>query len=476
MVFSSTIFLFLFLPMVLFGYYVCLWGRTLRNLFLLAASLFFYAWGEPWFVFVMIFSIFGNWAFGLLIDKYHERRRLAKGYLIAALAFNISIIFIFKYLMFTLRTINACTGWDLSVPTIALPIGISFFTFQALSYVIDVYRRDPERGGAPVQKNPFDVALYIAFFPQLIAGPIVRYSTIAEQILHRKESLDDFSAGVCRFIVGLAKKAVIANSVAILADQIFGTPTEDLTVSTAWLGGLAYTFQIYFDFSGYSDMAIGLGRMFGFHFLENFNYPYISRSISEFWRRWHISLGTWFRDYVYFPLGGSRVSSAARLIFNLFVVWLLTGVWHGANWTFILWGLYFFVFISIEKMTGYERRFNDPIGSSLKWLVTFVLVVCGWVLFRSENLSQAFGFFRTMLGLAGQPLYDKYTAFYLAENAVLLAAAALCSLPLAKWFAGRWEEKLWYQVLYVPAMLVLLLLGITFVVVSTYNPFIYFNF
>ena len=293
-----------------------------QNVMLLIASLIFYAWGEPKYVLIMIASIIVNYALGLLVDKVRCRKVLSRLVIALTAVLNLSVLFIFKYLMFTVDNINSIASLNLSVPNIALPIGISFFTFQAMSYVIDVYR---EKGEA--QKNPLNVGLYISFFPQLIAGPIVRYETVAYQIKHRVETFDNFSTGVVRFIIGLAKKVLLANTMGVVADYSFDMPNSELTVVMAWIGAIAYSLQIFFDFSGYSDMAIGLGKMFGFHFLENFNYPYISTSITEFWRRWHMSLGTWFRDYVYFPLGGSRVNKP-RLILNLFVVWFLTGVWH----------------------------------------------------------------------------------------------------------------------------------------------------
>ena len=475
MVFSSSIFLFLFLPTVLFIYYIVLRRRTARNVFLLLSSLFFYAWGEPWFVFVMIFSIIGNWAFGLLVEKNAKNVLHAKLVVTTAVLFNLSILFVFKYLIFTLKTSNWIFRTDFNVPTILLPIGISFFTFQALSYVIDVYRSlvsENADGRFHAQRNPLNIGLYIALFPQLIAGPIVRYSTIADQIHHRKENFDDFSSGVCRFIFGLAKKAILANSIAIVVDQIYATPASELTTATAWLGAIGYTFQIYFDFSGYSDMAIGLGRMFGFHFLENFNYPYISQSVTEFWRRWHISLGTWFRDYVYFPLGGSRVSSKLRLIFNLFVVWTLTGVWHGANWTFIFWGLLYFVLLTLEKLTGFSKWLRY--GSGIIYTLFFVNL--GWVVFRSESLAQAFDFIRTMFALGGQPLADKFSSFYWTEHLWVYLACLVCSTPLAKKFTLACYDQRWFQLASVPTVMFLFVLTLCFVVQSTYNPFIYFNF
>ena len=348
MLFSSSIFLFLFLPLVLLIYYLPLGRfRQGQNVFLLLASLGFYAWGEPWFVLVMMGSIVVNYGFGLWVDHNQRHNRSARMPVVLALVVNLGILFVFKYLTFTLGILNDL-GAHFVIPGIELPIGISFFTFQALSYVLDI-----QRGHGQVQRSPLKVGLYISFFPQLIAGPIVKYETVADQIDHRKENWEDFSSGCARFVVGLGKKVLLANQLALVADRAFQLGgTGQLTTGFAWLGSLCYTLQIYYDFSGYSDMAIGLGKMFGFHFLENFNYPYISRSVTEFWRRWHISLSTWFRDYVYFPLGGSRVDSKGKHIRNLFVVWLLTGIWHGANWTFIVWGLFYFVLLNGEFRLG----------------------------------------------------------------------------------------------------------------------------
>ena len=330
MVFSNSFFIFSFLPITLAGYYILLPWRKLQNVWLVLVSLFFYAWGEPRLVLLMLLSIMMNYLFGLWIDRSRGNTGKARTVIILMLIYNLSVLFIFKYLNF----VCGIFGLDISDWNITLPIGISFYTFQAISYVIDVYRRQGQ-----VQKNPLNVALYIAFFPQLIAGPIVRYQTIAEQIENRKESWDDFSKGTECFIIGLSKKLILANSFAPIADYAFGHIPE-LSGGAAWIGAVCYTFQIYFDFAGYSDMAIGLGKMFGFQFLGNFRYPYLSASVSEFWRRWHISLGSWFRDYVYIPLGGSRVRTKTRLIWNLFLVWALTGIWHGANSTFLLWGLW----------------------------------------------------------------------------------------------------------------------------------------
>jgi alginate O-acetyltransferase complex protein AlgI len=470
MLFSSAEFLFFFLPGVIFSYYVlCRRNRLLQNILLLIASLFFYAWGEPKFVFVMMISIMANWLFGLLIDRYRQQKTAARIIITLATVFNIGMMFIFKYLMFALNNANSLFGLELTVPVIALPIGISFFTFQAFSYVLDVKRRAGE-----VQKNPLYVGLYISFFPQLIAGPIVRYETIANQIKHRKETLDDFTSGVTRFVTGFLKKVLLANTMAVIAKNAFDTQ-DTLSVGLAWLGVFAYAFQIYFDFSGYSDMAIGLGKMFGFHFLENFDYPYISKSISEFWRRWHISLGTWFRDYVYFPLGGSRVESKARLVFNLFVVWFLTGVWHGANWTFILWGLMYFALITFEKLTGFEQKLKKL--GWLKYAYTMLFVLFGWVLFRSQNLSAAGEYFQAMFGLAGNPLIDDAFKMNLYQNLVFLAACAVFSLPAARWIREKIDNRSkTADIIFVVVLMILLLVAVSYLVKGSYNPFIYFNF
>ena len=328
MVFSSLIFLFLFLPVVLVCYYLS--GNRFRNYILLGASLFFYAWGEPRYIYLMLFSIVINYFIGLKMDISSKSNK--KLLLLISIIFNLSLLIIFKYADFLF-----------GIKGIRLPLGISFYTFQIMSYVIDVYRKDAE-----VQRNIFDLALYVSLFPQLVAGPIVRYQTVVEQISIREYSLDKFADGVNRFVLGLSKKVILANQLALVADGVFIKNVANLSIVESWIGIVCYTFQIYFDFSGYSDMAIGLGKMFGFDFLENFDYPYISQSVSEFWRRWHISLGSWFRDYVYIPLGGNRVSKF-RLYMNVLVVWCLTGLWHGANWTFVVWGLYYGVFLILEK-------------------------------------------------------------------------------------------------------------------------------
>ncbi|WP_111937489.1 MBOAT family O-acyltransferase [Clostridium paraputrificum] len=471
MLFSSVEFIFIFLPIVIFVYYVLLKkSRTSQNIFLTFSSLFFYAWGEPKFVIIMIISILINWYLAIRVNKKRENKKSIKLLLCMNIIINLSILFIFKYLMFTLTNINNIFGSNLSVPNITLPIGISFFTFQAISYVIDVYRKNGE-----VQKNPLNVALYIAFFPQLIAGPIVRYETIAKQIKSRQETFDDFASGVCRFMVGLGKKVLLSNTLAIVADNAFNMNSiNELSVSMAWLGAIAYTFQIYYDFSGYSDMAIGLGKMFGFSFLENFNYPYISKSISEFWRRWHISLGSWFRDYVYFPLGGSRVDTKKRLLFNLFVVWFLTGIWHGANWTFIIWGIMYFVLISIEKLIGFEKKFNKL--SFIKHIYTMFFVILGWVIFRASNITEAFSYMGKMFGVRASGIFDAYFYLNIVENLIFIIIATIFSTPIYKIINKKVKENKFIAPIYVMGMLILFIVAISYILKGAYNPFIYFNF
>lgn len=468
MLFSSTEFIFVFLPLVLFGYHVVFRNRRwVQNLFLVLVSLFFYAWGEPKFVLVMLASIVLNWLFALWVDRCRQKKgecRLALGMMLAC---NLGILFIFKYLAFVSQNISLILGVAplRGLGEIKLPIGISFFTFQAISYVIDIYR-----GKGEVQKNIINVALYISFFPQLIAGPIVRYQTIAEQIKGRRETWDGFAAGINRFMVGICKKVLLANTLALVADQAFAAGTAT-TVVFAWLGALAYTFQIYFDFGGYSDMAIGLGQMFGFHFLENFDYPYVSASISEFWRRWHISLGSWFRDYIYIPLGGSRVSSTKRLVFNTFVVWLLTGIWHGANWTFIVWGMMYFVLIMMEKLTGIEKK--HPLFARL---YTPLFVVLGWVIFRAESLSAAALYIAQMFGAGTLGFIDDTAIFVFLENKWYFLFAAVFSLPVVPWLAKKTAKSNTAAILS-PVLLCLgFLAAVSYLVKGAYNPFIYFNF
>lgn len=473
MLFSSTTFIYLFLPAVLFFYYVVFRrSRRLQNVFLLLASLFFYAWGEPWFVLIMMLSIAVNWFLGFAVSRLRDSRRLASAILALDVIFNLSILFYFKYLMFVGRVFSNLSGISLHIPEIVLPIGISFFTFQAMSYVIDVYR-----GKGEVQRNPLYVGLYISFFPQLIAGPIVRYQTIADEIKNRKETLDDFFDGFARFVAGLSKKVLLANSFAILADLVFDGMKggQSCSVLFSWLGAVAYTLQIFFDFSGYSDMAIGLGRMFGFHFLENFNYPYISTSVSEFWRRWHISLGTWFRDYLYIPLGGNRCGKARQML-NLCIVWFLTGLWHGANYTFIAWGMMYFVLLVLEKQTGLEKKTGNAVVTALKWIYTQVFVVLGWVIFRCETIGDAAVYMKSLFGLNGNLFSDEVFSGWFIQNLVLLIIGMLLSTPVLRMLGEKVKNKRAMQWVRTAALMLLFVLSVASLVSNSFNPFIYFNF
>jgi len=465
MLFSSTPFLVLFLTGTLLVYYLIprafRWGR---NILLLAVSLVFYWWGEPKFVAVMAASILMNYLFGLWVHAAKCRGKSVKPAIVCTVAANLSILFVFKYLNFTLRNLKLL-GLPVAVTDIALPIGISFFTFQAMSYVFDI-----ALGRGRVQKNPLNVGLYISLFPQLVAGPIVKYETVADEIMHRRENWADFAEGVRRFLIGVGKKVLLSNQLAVVADAAFGA--EAPSAAFAWLGIFSYTLQIYYDFSGYSDMAIGLGRMFGFHFLENFDHPYVSRSFTEFWRRWHISLGSWFRDYVYFPLGGSRVGKGAH-IRNMFLVWLLTGVWHGANWTFVLWGLYCFAFIAGEKYIGLSYKLP-------RWgqhLYCILVINLSFVIFRADDLGHMGRYLLAMLGANG--LSCDLAAFYWAEGLVFLFFAVLFAMPVANWVEARLARSpvpLLTDTLYALCVLGIFLLSAACLVKGTYNPFIYFNF
>jgi len=461
MLFTSRSFLFIFLPLLLLLYYALRSGRQ-RNLLLLVGSLLFYAWGEPAFIWVMLGSVAINYLLALACAPDSRHRKLA---VTAGLVFNVGLLFIFKYLAFVLH--NANLMWIASSDIeIALPIGISFFTFQEISYLLDVYR-----GTAPPRKNILDVALYVSLFPQLIAGPIVRFPEIIGQIDRRQESFDRFVDGLELFIVGLSKKVLIANVLGRVADDLFGQPATELSAVSAWCGAVAYTLQIYFDFSGYSDMAIGLGKLFGFELPVNFNYPYISRSISEFWRRWHITLGSWFRDYVYFPLGGSRCSKS-RTVFNLAVVWALTGIWHGANWTFLLWGVYFMVLIIMEKLLGGLVASNRMLRISGHFYFV-IAVILGWVLFRSSSISGAVDYLVAMFDFSGKG--DDSWKFYLSEFKAEYLAGILLSMPVYRRIR-QWRRRPMVNLLWYGWLVFLFSICCGAIAKSSYNPFIYFNF
>ena len=471
MVFSSTLFLFAFLPVVLLLYFIV--QPKFQNAILLIASIFFYASGEPKFVFVMLASVFLNYCFALLIvHPKHQTVPWRRFWLVCATISNLGLLFLFKYLAFSLNILNTVLHCNLPVPTIKLPIGISFFTFQALSYVIDVYR-----GNSGAQRNLFSLALYVSFFPQLIAGPIVRYNTIAEQIDHRIVTKEKFSDGVQRFIIGFSKKVILANNLALVAENAF-SPQGEKTVLLLWVGSLAYSLQIFFDFCGYSDMAIGLGKMFGFTFEENFNYPYIAASITDFWHRWHISLSQWFRDYVYFPLGGSRVSHA-RHIFNLFAVWFLTGLWHGANYTFIVWGMIYFLMQILEKY--FIKPHSLGTISSTAWRVATLLVVnFNWILFNSSDIFAAKSYIAGMLGCHGLPLLNAELIGLLREYGAFLLFGILFSTPIAKAYRTRINTTAFGQkalpILLPVCYILVFCWAASFVVLGAHNPFIYFNF
>ena len=488
MLFSSIEFLYCFLPIVLILYYVTSFSVPVKNTVLLLASLFFYAWGERKFVYVMLAAIILNYIFGMLIyhAKKHSYRCMAAIWLICAVVCNLGLLLVFKYLTFVLTNVKSLFSLAFAVPQIALPIGISFFTFQSMSYVIDVYREK-----ASVQKNPLYLALYVALFPQLIAGPIVRYETVAEQIRYRRETWQSFHTGFCRFLVGLFKKVMISNQMGFVADRAFElNASGELYTSMAWLGAIAYAFQIYYDFSGYSDMAIGLGKMFGFSFEENFNYPYISASVTEFWRRWHISLGTWFRDYVYIPLGGSRVNTKVRLIFNLGVVWVLTGIWHGAQWNFLFWGVWFFILLTVEKLLfSRQIKLADSLPFYKKlpgWLYTMLAVLLGWVLFRAENLTLALDYFSIMFGIGRPDGTDTTALLFIGQKAIYLIAAILFSAPIVPFIKKRIDSLREDQrfaaaaiagdILYPIIMCAMFIICTAYLLMSNYNPFIYFQF
>ncbi len=470
MVFSSLTFLFLFLPAVLLLYFLIperFAGIRWRNGVLLAASLLFYAWGEPVYLLVMLFSVAMNYGFGLLAARAKGKKG-AKAALSIAVAANLLLLGVFKYTGFAVENLRNATGWDLQIKEIALPIGVSFFTFQAMSYVIDVYR-----GKAGAQKNPLRFALYVSLFPQLIAGPIVRYSTVAEELGARRTDFADAAAGAKRFCVGLAKKVLLANSAGALWTELTGGGTA-IPAASAWIAAVAFSFQIYFDFSGYSDMAIGLGRIFGFHFEENFLYPYSSRSITEFWNRWHISLSTWFREYVYIPLGGNR-RGKAKQIRNILIVWMLTGLWHGASWNFVFWGLYYGVLLLLEKFV--LKKALERLPRALQRVYTLLAVLFGWVLFALESSDSLFSFLGSMFGANGAA--GPGLLFTLRSNAVLFAVLTAASLPLGKRLAEKLRKRLGERRFAVPEFLwyaALFFLSVSFLVDGSYNPFIYFRF
>ena len=466
MVFSSILFCFYFLPAVLAVYYIV--PRKFKNLILFISSLIFYAWGEPIYVSLMLFSTVVDYALGRCVQsaKSAGKAGRAKLFVAASAVVNLSLLGFFKYAGFVVSIINSVFNTQISAPELALPIGISFYTFQTMSYTIDVYR-----GDAKMQKNIISFGAYVSLFPQLIAGPVVRYNTIAEELNERTVTASDFACGIRRFIRGLSKKVLLANSVGALFDAVKAMSASDISVLSAWLGIIAFAFQIYFDFSGYSDMAIGLGRMFGFHFDENFKTPYESKSITEFWRRWHISLGTWFREYVYIPLGGNRVG-AARHILNLAIVWFLTGLWHGAAWNFIFWGVYYGCFIVLEKYV--LSRVFKRLPDLLKHVYTLFVVIIGWVLFSFEKIGEIGSYLAHMFGV-GTELCNSRALYYLSAYAVTLTACTFFSTSAAPALYEKINYKGKRVVLDVIALLAFLLCT-AYLVDASYNPFLYFRF
>lgn len=466
MVFSSAIFVFLFLPLVLLCYFLS--PRKLKNYVLLFFSLVFYIFGGPKFLLVLLAVVLIDYVGAILIHKTNKK----KLFLILTITCNILVLVYFKYTGFFLENVNSIFGLKITIPKIVLPIGISFYTFQAMSYVIDVYRNKVK-----LQKNFLTLLLYVSLFPQLVAGPIVRYETIEDELNNRKETFNDVSEGIKRFILGLAKKVIIANQMGLLADTIFGL--NELSTPVAILGGIAYMFQIYFDFSAYSDMAIGLGRIFGFKFLENFNFPYISKSITEFWRRWHISLSTWFRDYIYIPLGGNR-KGIKRQIINMLIVWLLTGFWHGAEWNFVLWGLYYFIFLVLEKFV--LNKFLDKLPNFLRHVYAIVIIYFGWILFRCDSMELLKHYFNALFSFNFSAMSFNEILIYLESYYVYFILAIIFSTPVYYKLVEKISSvknkklKLVLDIIHYLGLIVIFIITIMFLAYSSYNPFIYFRF
>ena len=471
MIFSSITFLFAFLALVLILYFIVP-GRF-KNAVLLIFSLVFYAWGETVYIILMLASIIVAYITGIFADRTRNNssKHLPFISMLVAIIWNMGLLFFFKYTDFFISNANSMFGFNIKLLGLTLPIGISFYSFQTLSYVIDVYR-----GEVKAQKNIITLATYVSLFPQLIAGPIVRYQTIENQLNHREESLEQFADGVKRFAIGLGKKVILANNIGFLFSEISGTPQSDLSVMASWLGILAYTFQIYFDFSGYSDMAIGLGKMFGFDFLENFNYPYISKSITEFWRRWHISLSTWFRDYVYIPLGGNR-KGKARQCFNIMLVWFLTGFWHGANWNFMIWGVYFGVILLCEKL--FLAKGLNKLPSALQHIYALIFIVLGWGIFAFEDTSKLIQNFKNMFFAGGLPLINDKSIMWISQYALTFVVLIIASTPLLKNIGEKLNKnmpKVYGYVLEPAVTLGILIVSTAYLAGNSFNPFLYFRF
>lgn len=464
MVFSSLVFMFAYLPITLLGYYLS--PRQGRNIFLFFINLLFYGWGEPTLIMLMLINIAINYAGGYFVDKFRDNKKKQKLFLVLTCVIDIGTLAVFKYTGMLVDTVNMLPFLNLPTPEISLPIGISFYTFQTMSYVIDVYRDD-----APVSKNPINFGTYVALFPQLIAGPIVRYRDVADQLVNRRETMDMFVRGVNVFLVGLAKKVLIANPMGTLNTSIFATTDENGIVGT-WIGIIAYSFQLYFDFSGYSDMACGLGNMLGFEFLKNFDYPYISKSVTEFWRRWHISLSTWFKEYVYIPLGGNR-KGVKRQVINLLIVWGLTGIWHGASWNFVLWGLYYGIMLIVEKFL--LKKILDKLPGFVQHIYTIFIIIIGWGLFYFTDISQLGTFLINLFDFSKGICGEQALTLILHYLPVLLAAG-FASTPIATNLYKKIENKKHVWILQTLFSVVILVLCTASLVSSSYNPFLYFRF
>jgi alginate O-acetyltransferase complex protein AlgI len=468
-VFSTFEFLFFFLPVTVLLYYLV--PARFRNAVLFLVSLLFYAWGEPRYIFIMLFSTFFDYCNGRLLERFDDREWVRKLILVCSVTVNLGLLCFFKYTDFAIENVNALFSTSIAALNLALPIGISFYTFQTLSYTIDVYRRK-----VSVQHNIIDFGMYICLFPQLIAGPIVRYSDIETQIKNRQVDADQIWQGLLRFVVGLGKKVLLANQIGALWSEISASP-DNLPALSAWIGTLAFTFQIYFDFSGYSDMAIGLGKMFGFQFPENFDHPYQSENVTEFWRRWHMTLGSWFREYLYIPLGGNR-KGLARLLLNLLVVWFLTGLWHGAGWNFILWGVYYFVLIACEKL--FLLKLLKKIPRIFRWLYAMACVLFGWVLFACDDMTMLGSYCKALFGQSGGGV-SSMSLYYLLTYGVMFLILAVGSTELPRNLWNRWLTRkersaglvFALQVLFLVAVL---FLTIAFLAADSYNPFLYFRF
>lgn len=461
MLFSSLLFLFVFLPFVLALYYISPW--RIKNLILFLSSLIFYAWGEPVYIVIMLLSTITDYSFGLLLSRPKLSAVQRKWIVVCSVVVNLGLLSYFKYADFLILNVNELLGTNIPLTDLPLPIGISFYTFQSMSYIIDVYR-----GTAKAQRNWIDFGTFVALFPQLVAGPIIQYNTIVEQLRKRSMNIEKFAEGVRRFTIGLAKKVLLANNIGLLWDTISRSDLDTMPVLTAWLGIIAFAFQIYFDFSGYSDMAIGLGLMFGFQFNENFNKPYTAQSITDFWRRWHISLSSWFRDYVYIPLGGNRRGLGIQLR-NILVVWILTGIWHGASWNFLLWGLYFGVILIIEKWWG--LRLLSRLPRFVRHIYALLLILIGWVLFAFDQLPMVRGYLQAMMGFNHQPLLDNTTLYFAYTNATLIIVLVIASMPRKQSTKHETRHLLplvWYGLL--------LFLSVAYLVDATFNPFLYFRF